>query len=211
MYPRNAASPERIAIGQVILIADGTVQTSGVSVVVRAQGGAESAGSGTVSYGASSSVVYYIPTQAETNYTSFVVTAYKASCLAVSQTVITTASATSGKVVLSGETHTSAVIPTVTTNTDMRGTDSANTTTPPTAIENADALLNRDMSIGTDSGSTTVRTVRQALRFLRNKWAISGTTLTVNKEDDSTASWTAEVSTDAAADPVTGSNPAGGA
>jgi hypothetical protein len=78
----------------------------------------------------------------------------------------------------------------------------------PTAVENADTLLNRDMSTGTDSGSPTVRTVRQALRFLRNKWAISGTTLTVNKEDDSTASWTATVSTDAAADPVTGNDPA---
>ena len=36
----------------------------------------------------------------------------------------------------------------------------------------ADSLLNRDMSIGTDSGSSTVRTVRQALRMLRNKWTI---------------------------------------
>lgn len=78
----------------------------------------------------------------------------------------------------------------------------------PTAIQNADALLNRDMSTGTDSGSPTVRTVRQALRFLRNKWSISGTTLTVTKEDDTTASWTASVTTDAAADPITGSDPA---
>jgi hypothetical protein len=72
----------------------------------------------------------------------------------------------------------------------------------------ADGILDRDMSVGTDSGSPTVRTVRQALRFLRNKWAVVGTTLTVNKEDDTTASWTATVSTDAAADPVTGSDPA---
>lgn len=78
----------------------------------------------------------------------------------------------------------------------------------PTAIENADALLNRDMSVGTDSGSPTVRTVRQALRFLRNKWSISGTTLTVTKEDDATASWTSTVSTSAGADPVTGNDPA---
>lgn len=75
----------------------------------------------------------------------------------------------------------------------------------------ADALLDRDMSLGTDSGSTTVRTVRQALRFLRNNWQVSGTTLTVYKEDDSTSSWTSTVTTNAAADPVTGSNPAGGA
>jgi hypothetical protein len=74
--------------------------------------------------------------------------------------------------------------------------------------EIADAILNRDMSTGTDSGSATVRTVRQALRFLRNKWSISSTTLTVTKEDDSTPSWTAEVTTNAAADPVTGSDPA---
>lgn len=72
----------------------------------------------------------------------------------------------------------------------------------------ADALLNRDMSTGTDSGSPTVRTVRQALRFLRNKWSIAGGALTVTKEDDATASWTATVSTDASAVPVTGSDPA---
>jgi len=78
----------------------------------------------------------------------------------------------------------------------------------PTAVQNADALLNRDMATGTDSGSPTVRTVRQALRFLRNKWSISGTTLTVTKEDDATASWTATLTTNASADPVTSSDPA---
>jgi hypothetical protein len=75
--------------------------------------------------------------------------------------------------------------------------------------EIADAVLNRDMSTGTDSGSTTVRTPRQALRFLRNKWAIAAGTLTVYKEDDVTSSWTASVSTDAAADPVIGNDPGG--
>lgn len=73
----------------------------------------------------------------------------------------------------------------------------------------ADALLDRDMATGADSGSTTVRTVRQALRFLRNKFSISGSTLTVTKEDDSTASWTSVLSTDATAVPVIGSDPAG--
>lgn len=77
------------------------------------------------------------------------------------------------------------------------------------ANEIADAILDRDMSTGADSGSTTVRTVRQALRFLRNKWAISAGTLTVYKEDDSTSSWTSAVSTDAAAVPVIGNDPAG--
>lgn len=75
--------------------------------------------------------------------------------------------------------------------------------------EIADAVLNRDMSTGTDSGSTTVRTPRQALRFLRNKWSISGTTLTVTKEDDSTASWSSEVTTSGSADPIVANDPAG--
>lgn len=73
----------------------------------------------------------------------------------------------------------------------------------------ADGLLDRDMSTGTDSGSTTVRTMRQALRFIRNKWSISGTTLTVCKEDDSTSSWTAALTASAGADPISASDPAG--
>ena len=75
----------------------------------------------------------------------------------------------------------------------------------PTATENADALLNRDMSAVSD---TTARSPLNALRFLRNKWSVSGTTLTVTKEDDSTSAWTATVTTDATADPVTGNDPA---
>ncbi len=79
----------------------------------------------------------------------------------------------------------------------------------PTAVEIADTLLDRDMSTGTDSGSTTIRTPRQALRFLRNKWSISGTTLSVCKENDTTTSWTAQVTGTAGADPITSSDPAG--
>lgn len=59
--------------------------------------------------------------------------------------------------------------------------------------EIADGLLDRDMSTGTDSGSPTVRTVRQALRAIRNKSSVAAGTLTVTKEDDTTASWTAAV------------------
>lgn len=73
----------------------------------------------------------------------------------------------------------------------------------------ADALLDRDMSVGADSGSSTVRTVRQVFRFIRNKWTLIGTTLTVYKEDDATSSWTGTVTTDAAATPITANDPAG--
>lgn len=94
MYPRNAASPERIAIGPVVLIADGTVQTSGVSVKVLPFGGAASAGGGTIAY--EEGVVHYTPTQAETNYTSFILIAYKTSCIPVTVTIVTSASASAG-------------------------------------------------------------------------------------------------------------------
>ena len=96
MYPRNAASPERIAIGAVILIADGTPQSSGVTVTVRGQGGAEAGSAGTIAYGATGVIVYYTPTQGETDFTSFTVTASKASCIPACVTVITSASATPG-------------------------------------------------------------------------------------------------------------------
>jgi len=51
------------------------------------------------------------------------------------------------------------------------------------------------------------RSVLNALRFLRNKWSISGSTLTITKEDDASAAWTATVTGDAAANPIIGSEP----
>lgn len=74
----------------------------------------------------------------------------------------------------------------------------------PTAIQNADALLGRNVS----GGSSTGRTVKQAFHFIRNKWVVSGGTLTVYDTDDTTSSWTAAVTGTAGADPVTGSDPA---
>jgi hypothetical protein len=74
----------------------------------------------------------------------------------------------------------------------------------PTATENADALLNRDMSAVSD---TNARTPLNAMRFLRNRWSLSGTTLTVTEEDDTTTAWTAVVTPAPGADPISGSNP----
>jgi hypothetical protein len=75
----------------------------------------------------------------------------------------------------------------------------------PTATANADALLKRDLSVVSGEAS---RSVLNALRFLRNKWTIAAGTLTVTKEDDATTAWTGSVTTDAAADQVTGVDPA---
>jgi len=74
-----------------------------------------------------------------------------------------------------------------------------------TATQNADALLKRDMSAVTGESA---RSPLNALRFLRNKWSVAAGTLTVTKEDDATSAWTAAISTDAAAVPIIGSDPA---
>jgi hypothetical protein len=74
----------------------------------------------------------------------------------------------------------------------------------PTADENADALLKKDW---TGITGEAARSVLNALRFLRNKWALSGTNLTVTKEDDLTTAWTGVVTTDANAEPVISNDP----
>lgn len=71
--------------------------------------------------------------------------------------------------------------------------------------EIADGLLKRDMSA---VSGESARSPLNALRFLRNKWAIAAGTLSVKKEDDSTEAWNSAMSTDAAAVPIIGSDPA---
>jgi hypothetical protein len=93
-YPKNAATPPRIAVGAVVQISDGAVQTSGVSIRVVPQGGSAAAGLGTTSY--EDGIVLYAPTQAETNYDAFVVIAYKTGCIPATTTIVTSASATAG-------------------------------------------------------------------------------------------------------------------
>jgi hypothetical protein len=69
----------------------------------------------------------------------------------------------------------------------------------------ADDLLNRDMSAVSD---TVARSPLNALRALRNKVSVSGGTLTVCEENDSTTAWTAAVTATAGADPITAIDPA---
>lgn len=76
----------------------------------------------------------------------------------------------------------------------------------PTAQQNADALLARDLGSGANAGSLNERTVRSALRFNRNKFTISGGTLTVYMEDDATVAFTAAI-TQTAGNPVSASDP----
>jgi hypothetical protein len=78
----------------------------------------------------------------------------------------------------------------------------------PTAVVNADALLVRNWLSVAQPSPETSRCVLNALRFLRNKWSISGATLTVTRENDSTTAWTSALTTSASAEAVTASDPA---
>ena len=74
----------------------------------------------------------------------------------------------------------------------------------PTAIQNADALLKRDLGAVTGEAS---RSPINALRALRNKTAVASGVLTVTKENDSTVAWTAAVVTTPGAEPITSVDP----
>lgn len=74
---------------------------------------------------------------------------------------------------------------------------------PKTAF--ADGLLNRDLSAIT---VTNDRSPANALRLLRNKHTIASGTLTVYKENDSDAAWTAAVTSTPGANPITAVDPA---
>ena len=76
--------------------------------------------------------------------------------------------------------------------------------------EIADAVWMRNMAMiesGSANGSLPYRKPLDSMRLLRNKWAISGGTLTVEKEDDSTDAWTAAITT-TSGDPISTVDPA---
>jgi hypothetical protein len=73
----------------------------------------------------------------------------------------------------------------------------------------ADHIWRRNMATcrASSDGDGTGRFPLQALSFIRNKRLESGGTLTVMEEDDSTSDWTATLTTDSGADPITGVDP----
>lgn len=66
------------------------------------------------------------------------------------------------------------------------------------------AIANFDMAT---ANITNDYSPGNAWRFLRNKWSISGTTLTVYAENGSTVAWTGALTMTAGAEPVTGNSP----
>ena len=69
----------------------------------------------------------------------------------------------------------------------------------------SDQALLRDWTAIT--ASVPARSMLNALRFLRNRWDLTATTLSVKKEDDFTEAWTGTITTNASAEPVTGLDP----
>jgi hypothetical protein len=71
----------------------------------------------------------------------------------------------------------------------------------------ADEMLARDLGSGLNAGTAEERTVRSALRALRNKVNVGSSQMVVKKEDDTTDAWTATVTTTAVSSNVSGIDP----
>jgi|LakMenEpi03Aug12_release.lakeMendotaPanAssembly.Ray.scaffolds.fasta_scaffold32210_6 hypothetical protein len=94
MYARNNATPRPISVGAVVQISDGAVQTSGASVEVSKDGGAFSAGGGTLAV--SNGIHSYTPTQGETDCDSLRINVYKTGCIPATAQAVFSASSSFG-------------------------------------------------------------------------------------------------------------------
>jgi hypothetical protein len=72
----------------------------------------------------------------------------------------------------------------------------------------ADELLARGLGSGSGAGAINERTVRSALRGLRNKTTVINNEMTVYKEDDTSTAWSATVSSSDSSKTITGVDPA---
>ena len=227
---RNTAS--QVVGAQLINKADGTPCTTGTTTVyVTGDGGTQAVGS--VGSGAcaheGNGFYTYAPSQAETNYDHVAFTFVNSAAISATVQVYPSfpqtgdnyarLGAPAGASVSADVAAVKAVLPAalvggrIDASVDAAGVRgavglaSANLDTQlgalPTAAENADKMLGRSLAGGADGG----RTVKDALRSLRNKTSISAGTLTVCEEDDSTPAWTASVTT-TPGDPLSAIDPA---
>lgn len=180
-----------------------TTSTSSLTAFVTKDGTQGSAG-GTFTY-LGTGEWNYVPTQAETNVTSLGFYVTSSGNIPFHATIWTDPGVLLSQGTGTNQISLSAGVVTVGTNNDKTGY----TLTATAQSSMADILLDRDMSVGVDSGSTSVRTPRQAFRALRNKIDTSSGTLTVYKEDDLTASWTGSVTGSTSASPIVTVDPAG--
>lgn len=108
--------------------------------------------------------------------------------------------------ITSAHSTTDGAISTVDGNVDLiladTGTDGVVISTA-TAQAIADALIGRNIEGGSSSG----RLVKEVLQLLRNKVTVAGGTMSVYDVGDDDVSWTATVTTDAGASPITAIDP----
>jgi hypothetical protein len=71
-----------------------------------------------------------------------------------------------------------------------------------------DQIFKRDMSAVEAVSVAAGRSLLNAIRLLRNRWATTPTTITVYKEDDATPAWTGALSTAVGAAQITSVDPA---
>jgi hypothetical protein len=78
------------------------------------------------------------------------------------------------------------------------------------AVSGIERMANM-MAVGVSCYTVTIadRSPANALRSLRNRVTTSGTIMTVYGEDDTTAVWTGDLTTNSSADPIVEINPAG--
>lgn len=215
---RKNVAGQRVG-AQMVSAADGSAFTGPVTVYVTLDAGTQAAGS--VGSGActheGNGYHTYAPSQAETNGDLVAFTFVGSGAIPATVQVYTGvpqtgdafarlgapvgASVAADISVIAGYLDTEVAA--IKAKTDNLPASPAATSDIPTANANADALLARNVSGGSSSG----RTVKQALHFLRNRWNVAGGQLTVYDTDDATPSWTAAVTGTAGADPVTAVDP----
>ena len=172
-------------------ITDGAVQTTGCTVRIKPIGVAEGDGAGTTAY-STDGIVLYTPTQAETNYTSFVLVAKKTGCIPVALTIVTTSSATPGTVLLAPVTHASAVVPTVTTltgHTAQTGDSFARIGATGSGLTSLASQTSVN-ALGSASAITVERSVSDA-NSITFAWPVSGATITGTKSINNAIPYTA--------------------
>jgi hypothetical protein len=143
---------------------------------------AEGDGGGTTAY-STDGIVLYTPTQAETNYTSFVLIAKKTSCIPVALTVVTTASAVSGRVYV----------------------DDILTATLNKIADHVRRRSQANVEASSDGDALTIESIYGLIQQAQesNTSATPGS-LTVYRTDGTTVLGTKTISTNASADPVDG-------
>jgi hypothetical protein len=130
------------------------VQSSGVTVRIKPVGVAEADGGGTTAY-STDGVVLYTPTQAETNYTSFVLIAKKTGCIPASVTVVTTASATAGYAGLDWSKITAATTSVALTNTTISASQVVATVSGAVgSVTGAVGSVTSPVTVGTNNDKT---------------------------------------------------------